>query len=523
MYAVVLVNLANQSGLAPSTCDAGGMSRFRLVGRVRFDGRKPYAGPLLFSRHAKLQRQWHYGAITAPIPGLEGSDSMSPQVETEAFTMSSEEIATLRAFYHAKHKAETTLNDEQIVALVEKTDGVEADAGDEWADLMKGVEQTLSDDDESGEDQPAKNPDNTQSMRMVRAKAAEFAAIIGKDEEFTALIHEKVKNDEAEGVRPLSIIRRFDAIIGKEGMAAAPLVGTDEKTAGNRLPDQYKYSIKNADGTTTPVSGSFWRDVANDLPEAKEIFASIDRMKKRAAERSGNKKPNADMLKKLTANIESIVKAVRTAARLYYQLARINSECGPVEAYHYLVTVRDEDGNAVKDENGKVVKDYTRSKFPIYIGSTENTAEAKDNEWEFYSVSQVLAFKVDKAKANGGGFTALINSSSRVKEPEGSKVPNATMDNLPAFIANLGLMLDDADNQKTIQKVCEKNHELLLALSDMSDNLSNLLGPFSAPRPKLGKPSLLRELLAQRAAAEEQAKADEVKAKADVKKLSKAS
>lgn len=420
------------------------------------------------------------------------------------FKLTNAEVEAIRAHYLAINGTETTLNREQIVAAAEKAD-LDADDADGWAEALAKVEATLNDTADASDDEEGKaeaKPDKI-AMSRVSTEAVAYANVLATDTEFTGLLSDKVKRDEEENIRPLALVRRFQATLGKERLDKAPIVGTDDTDCGNRMPDQYKYSITNQDGTKTPVTGSFWRDLAEALPEAKSYFKAIEDMRLKAEGQKGQgiAIQNRDVLRGWEGKIKSIVKAVRQAARLYQAMDRINTECGEVEAYHYAAIQRDESGKVLKDEEGKTIRKLSRTPTPIYVGST-NKDELKSTDeamWDFYSVSQVLSFDVDKAKANGGGYAALEASRRRVVKKGKADVPDASFDNLPTFIANPSALLVSEENQRAVTKSLERainagKHEFLLAIADYRDLLSNIIAPFEENRRKIGKPSILIEI-----------------------------
>lgn len=226
------------------------------------------------------------------------------------------------------------------------------------------------------------------------------------------------KNAQAalENKRGAAVIRRdLVRLFGLETIESVwPIPGSTAKThpGFNRVLHKYPKIVKDADGQDKPGEGDWYFDLFDGSPEGKALNAKISSLKAAKAGETGkhilpeHAKIAGDEIKLATTKAAldgfrtNKKNAIIRAVNLVQRMARINTE---TEAVAELCTI-----------DGKPEGEPEMSNKLIYI---RNSKDAK--QFRILTIGQMLALSVDKAKAAGATYTALIGTTGRKpKTPE---------------------------------------------------------------------------------------------------------
>ncbi len=356
-------------------------------------------------------------------------------------------LKAVREAYSEAKGIDLILTDDVISALVEKTEGFDDMDGDGQIEIFaKAAEnyKTISVSD------PTING-------LVKAMDEEF------NEELDACVEAVVKGKQSA----VDMFGQFKRIWTYDQFKACPYPGsTKEEVAGtNWSPD---ITEKKA------VAGGMIRVVWSDdlvyaMPKGKEYQTDIDDASNElkvsgSVARFKNKGKQAlrDTLNIATQRRNALRSIVRRSIQLHHKLDAISllSKVG----WQWIPGQHEKCPTVPVDYRGKEVIKVTRSPKPLWLTAKDDKGSEIPNSGKDFSVSQVIAFDVVKAVANGGTMGDLIDSAKSPPEtPEslGERMTTETMDTEAVVIY---AKLSNTDERAALRKrALEKGNEVTRA------------------------------------------------------------
>lgn len=309
----------------------------------------------------------------AIMPQLEGETNMLSAEQTSATSphvmkndLSPEDqkvVDDLREMFAVAQNRDTTLFDEEILAVAKKVKGT-----DDKADMERIEKMVIA------ETEVSKEASDLAIASEVKKAAIDFAQKAAHSEEILTEIGDYIIADTKKKRGAVNYLILLEKTYTKEEMDNCPIVGSGpEKAAGsNKLVDLYKVPGQAA-------KGSFYRDLALSFGPGKEAFDRYVAITGKVGDYAAmDDRTREGKAKDAKTEYELAVRLTRDAFRIHQKMAQVN-ELGHVVAQY--------DYDEINDE-----KVLTNSKRPIVIEQV-----GKSRNYQRKSVGEFL--KCDPVKA----------------------------------------------------------------------------------------------------------------------------
>lgn len=324
-------------------------------------------------------------------------------------TLTMKDVAGYLAAFRVKHSRETTLTMDEMEAIIMNAEADMTD--DDFADAFFEAET------------PDADATDDRSLTDTGQDSAYTVAKLLSDKDFVAHLETNALA-ALENKRGAAVLRRdLVRLVGLEVIATIwPVPGSTTKTVqGNRRPHKYNKSVTNVTTGETTVgtdNGDWYADAYDASEDGKALLAKIESL---AAVKRGEtgkhilpehakiagdeikltaKKSQLDTFR--TTKKNAIIRAVNLVQKMY----RINNE---TEMVAELITV-DGTPEGEPESSNKLIYAYDRK---------------DQKKFRILTIGQLLALDVDKGKANGGTYVAMIGTTKRApKKGTGVEVQN---------------------------------------------------------------------------------------------------
>lgn len=303
------------------------------------------------------------------------------------------------------------------------------------------------------------------AIEARHARAHEFVEFMGDD------IEEKIVEtaDAVETVKRNPLVVMFMLQDKFNGQGNVPNLD-DYPVPGSKTGDNadvYDVKVKNAAGEMKSAKGSFWKDVANDMDEAKAVKLQLDAVNAKtgrwnvgADETSATEFRRIQEKRKLETRLTAIRSCVTKAASLHFQFKALDA-CSGVKYTFATDTV-----------DGQEVLANVTSPVTVYD-------PAKPGTFEAMSVGQFLQLDPSEAATNGGTYSALIKTLGRdggngQGGTDKNKVkPIAGIDQFEMIAAEMAAFMDDKKNEAALAKSlsAKDSDDFVLTLGDLCTGL----------------------------------------------------
>lgn len=335
-------------------------------------------------------------------------------------------VRAIRVSFSETEQHDLRLSDENIIAIVDRCEN--------WDDMADAERHSLFVKAE-------------QAMEKIAVSDPSITALVDKiDEVFEAEIVSCVEGTMKSKTTAVDIYAQMKRVYSKEQLDETPIPGTDKDTAkGNKKPDK----VTKVTSSGTEITKTFWNDFPDSTPEGREYNRTYDDVRKEQktpgsvpALKDKSKKELASILSLATGKRNALRSMFKRAGHLHHQFEAIASmQHVKIEWIPGLST-----GTVMPDKFGHAKgKPVTGSPKPIWIWPENEPSNGRD-----FSVTQILAFDVDKANAEGGTMAALIASTKG--EPEPTELASMSPNEFEELIPDVVNFLNKKENFSTVLK-----------------------------------------------------------------------